>query len=70
MPVVECRTASAEEVAMLAEIFLIQLEAAVRASEQRAPVSNRFVPFIKSGQSFKGIRDRVVEATRERFGSV
>ena len=30
MPVVECRTASAEEVAMLAEIFLIQLEAAMR----------------------------------------
>ncbi len=51
---------------MLAEIYMIQLEAAVRASEQRAPVSSsRFVPFAKSGRSFKDIRDRVVEATRD-----
>lgn len=51
---------------MLAEIFMIQLEAAVRASEERAPPGNfRFVPLTKNGQSFKDIRGRVVEGTRE-----
>jgi len=51
---------------MLAVIFMIQLEAAVRASEERAPPGNyRFVPLTKNGQSFKGIRGRVVEGTRE-----
>lgn len=51
---------------MLAEIFMIQLEAAVRASGERAPPGNfRFVPLTKNVQSFKDIRGRVVEGTRE-----
>ena len=52
---------------MLAEIFMIQLEAAVRASGERAPPGNfRFVPLTKQcAYSFKDIRGRVVEGTRE-----
>jgi hypothetical protein len=41
-----------EVVAMLAEIFMIQLEAAARLREQTAPLSNStFVPFTRSNQS-------------------
>lgn len=51
---------------MLAEIFMVQLEAAARATEQRAPISNpQFVPFTPGQFAFKDSSDRLVE-TREK----
>ena len=48
---------------MLAEIFMVQLEAAARASEERATQGNsRFVPFADSSQFvFKDSREQVVD---------
>ena len=53
---------------MLAEIFMVKLEAAARVSSETAPVSDgRFVPFTRSTQvTFKERRDPPVEAAREK----
>jgi hypothetical protein len=54
------------EIAMLAEIFMVQLEAAARATEQRAPTANpQFVPFAPGQFALKNSSDRLVE-TREK----
>jgi hypothetical protein len=55
-------------VTMLAEIFMVRLEAASRASEEKAALSNlRFVPFADSSQFvFKDSREQVVEPLREK----
>jgi hypothetical protein len=55
-------------VTMLAEIFMVRLEAAARASEEKAALSNlRFVPFADSSQFvLKDSRERVVEPLREK----
>jgi hypothetical protein len=50
---------------MLAEIFMVQLEATARVAKETPPRSNtQFVPFIRSGQ-FKDSRDRFVEPARD-----
>jgi hypothetical protein len=53
---------------MLAEIFMVRLEAAARASEENAAQSkSRFAPFADSGQFvFKDSRGQVVEPVREK----
>ena len=57
---------------MLAEIFMVQLEAAARASQATTPQSNsRFVPFVLGAQhEFRNGRanptDVVSEASREK----
>jgi hypothetical protein len=53
---------------MLAEIFMVRLEATVRASQETLPPSNSpFVPFIGSNQvRFKDSGDRLVETVREK----
>jgi hypothetical protein len=57
---------------MLAEIFMVQLEAAARVSQAATPQSNsRFVPFVLSAQQeFRNGRanptDVVLEASREK----
>jgi len=55
-------------VAMLAEIFMVRLEAAARVPEEMAPSSNtRFVPFTRNTQlTFKQSRNRLAEAVREK----
>jgi hypothetical protein len=55
-------------VTMLAEIFMVRLEAAARASEEKAALSNlRFVPFADSSQFvLKDSREQVVEPLREK----
>jgi hypothetical protein len=52
---------------MLAEIFMVRLEATSRVSQEAAAASNsRFVPFISSGQfAFKDSGDRPVEPRRD-----
>ena len=53
---------------MLAEIFMVRLEATARVSQETPPPSNsRFVPFIGNSQfRFKDSGDRLVEAVREK----
>ena len=53
---------------MLAEIFMVRLEAATRVPEEMAPSSNtRFVPFTHNTQlTFKKSRNRLAEAVREK----
>jgi len=53
---------------MLAEIFMVRLEAVARASEAKAPASDsRFVPFTRSTQvTFKESRDGPAEAMRNK----
>ena len=53
---------------MLAEIFMVRLEAAAPASQQKAGQSNsRFVPFADSSQFiFKDNREQAVEPVREK----
>jgi hypothetical protein len=55
-----------EVVPMLAEIFIVQLETAVRVSQDAATSSNsRFVPFTGGGQLvFKDSGKRLVEPER------
>ena len=55
-------------VTMLAEIFMVRLEAAARASEEKAAQSNsRFVPFGDSSHFFfKDSSEEVVEPWREK----
>jgi hypothetical protein len=55
-------------VAMLAEIFMMQLEAAARALQETAPSSNtRFVAFNPHAQiTFKESRGRLAEAASEK----
>jgi hypothetical protein len=55
-------------VTMLAEIFMVRLEVAARASEEKATQSNsRFVPFADSSQFvFKDSREQVVEPVHEK----
>ena len=55
-------------VTMLAEIFMVRLEAAARASEEKAALSNlRFVPFADSSQLvFKDSGEQVAEPLREK----
>ncbi len=52
---------------MLAEIFMVRLEAAARALKETVPSStSRFVSFIPNSQfTFKESRDRLSEAVRE-----
>jgi hypothetical protein len=52
---------------MLAEIFMVRLEATPRVSQEILPSSNsQFVPFNKTGQfAFKDSKDRLVEPVRE-----
>ena len=54
-------------VAMLAEIFMVRLEAAARALKETAPSStSRFVSFTRNSQfTFKESRHRLSEAVRE-----
>jgi hypothetical protein len=56
-----------EGVAMLAEIFMVRLEAAARVPEEMAPSSNtRFVPFTHNTQlTFKQSRNRLAERAGE-----
>ena len=53
---------------MLAEIFMVRLEAAARVSQEKAAQSNsRFVPFADSSKFiFKDSREQVVEPLREK----
>jgi hypothetical protein len=53
---------------MLAEIFMVRLEAAARASQEKAAQSNsRFVPFAVGNQFiFKDSKEQVVEPVREK----
>jgi hypothetical protein len=53
---------------MLAEIFMVRVEAKARVLEETPPLSNsRFTPFIGSSEfKFKDSRDRLVEAVREK----
>jgi hypothetical protein len=53
---------------MLAEIFMVRLEAAARVPEEMAPSSNtRFVPFTPNRQlTFKQSRNRLAGAVREK----
>ena len=53
---------------MLAEIFMVRLEAAARVPEEMAPSSNtRFVPFTPNTQlTFKHSRDRLAEDVQEK----
>jgi hypothetical protein len=53
---------------MLAEIFIVQLEAAARTSQETSPRStSRFVPFVQGSQSgFKDTGDRRVEPARDK----
>ena len=55
-------------ITMLAEIFMVRLEAAARASQEKAGQSNsRFVPFADSSQFiFKDSGEQVVEPVREK----
>jgi hypothetical protein len=55
-------------VTMLAEIFMVRLEAAARASEEKAALRNsRFVTFADRSQFvFKDSREQVVEPLREK----
>ncbi len=55
-------------VAMLAEIFMVRLEAAARVPEEMAPSGNtRFVPFTPNRQiTFKQSRDRLAEDVWEK----
>ena len=55
-------------VAMLAEIFMVRLEAAVRASKETLPSStSRLVPFTPNSQpTFKDSLERPVEEVREK----
>jgi hypothetical protein len=52
---------------MLAEIFMVRLEAAARALRETVPSStSRFLPFAPNSQfTFKPITDRVLEGVRE-----
>ena len=54
-------------VAMLAEIFMVRLEAAARALKETVPSStSRFVSFTRNSQfTFKESRHRLSEAVRE-----
>ena len=52
---------------MLAEIFMVRLEAAARASQEKAAQSNSgFVPFADNSQVFKDSGEQVVEPVREK----
>ena len=53
---------------MLAEIFMVRLEAAARASKETVPSStSRFVPFTPNSQSkFKESLERPFEEVREK----
>ena len=53
---------------MLAEIFIVRLEATARVSQEMLPPSNSpFVPFTASSQvRFKDDMDRLVETVREK----
>jgi hypothetical protein len=53
---------------MLAEIFMVQLEAAARTSQETNPRStSRFVPFVQGSQvRFKDTVDRHVEPARDK----
>ena len=53
---------------MLAEIFMVRIEAAARASQEKAAQSNsRFVPFADSSQFIlKDSSEQVVEPVRDR----
>ena len=55
-------------ITMLAEIFMVRLEAAARASQEKAGQSNsRFVPFTDGSQFiFKDSGEQVVEPVREK----
>ena len=55
-------------VAMLAEIFMVRLEAAVRPVQEKLPSSvSPFVPFSPSAQlTFKRNEDRAPEGAREK----
>jgi hypothetical protein len=52
---------------MLAEIFMVRLEATTRASQETAAASNsQFVPFITSGQfTFKDSGDRFAKPVQD-----
>jgi hypothetical protein len=53
---------------MLAEIFMVQLEAAARASQATTPESNsRFVPFVLGAQhEFRNGRANPTDVSREK----
>jgi hypothetical protein len=59
------------EVAMLAEIFMVRLEAAVRPVQEKLPSSvSPFVPFSPSAQlTFKRNEDGAPEGAREKRSS-
>jgi hypothetical protein len=63
----DVRLSDPRVVTMLAEIFMVRLEAAARALQEAAVSSNsRFVAFSPHSQfTFKESRDRVSEAVRE-----
>jgi hypothetical protein len=56
---------------MLAEIFMVRLEATARVSNETLPTSpSQFVPFNKDGQfAFKDPEDRLVEPTPQEAQS-
>ena len=64
---VKCWTGSTRVVAMLAEIFIVRLEAAARLQEQTASLSSSpFVPFTPSNQFvFKDRTARPADRPRE-----
>jgi hypothetical protein len=53
---------------MLAEIFMVRVEAKARVSEETPPPSNsRFAPFVGSSEfKFKDSRDRLVKTVSEK----
>ena len=70
--VCQCRVLdwlNVQGITMLAEIFMVRLEAAARVSLENAAQSNsRFVPFADSSQFiFKDNREQVVESVREKL---
>jgi hypothetical protein len=53
---------------MLAEIFMVQLEATLRGSQDQAPANARFVPFDRSAYELEK-RRRALSLQREREGA-
>jgi hypothetical protein len=67
----KCWASLKKVVAMLAEIFMVRMEAAVRLQEQTASLSSSpFVPFVPSNQFlFKDNTARPVDSSRREGGN-
>ena len=54
-------------ITMLAEIFMVQLEATLRGSQEQTPANKRFVPFDRSAYELeKRRRALLLQGTRDR----